>query len=135
MKTIYPEIAKQYNKELKLKFLQFLKEHDAFDKYKKNIMKFINKSRFGDVINILSCPRIIDSVDYKVNGEINYYEYLTQLINYAFCWIDTPQGHKYWENLNNLWKDEVLNFIRIKYIQNEKNLHNISSTKEHNFQT
>ena len=115
MKPTYTKIAEQYSKELKVKFLYFLKEHDALDNYKKNIMKFINKSRFGDVINVLSCPKIIDSLDYyRVNGEINYYEYLTQLVNYAFCWRDTPQGHDYWKDLSAEWIDEVLNFIRNK---------------------
>ena len=113
MKPTYTEIAKEHSGELKLKFLQFLKEHDAFDNYKQNIMKFINKSRFGDVINILSCPKIIDSL-YEGNGEVNYYEYFKELIDYAFCWRDTQQGHNYWKDLNDLWGDEVLNFIRNK---------------------
>jgi hypothetical protein len=113
MKPIYAKIAKEHSGELKLKFLQFLKEHDAFDNYKKNIMKFINKSRFGDVMNVLSCQRIIDLL-YNGNGEVNYYEYFIQLINYAFCWRDTQQGHYYWEDLNILWRGEVLNFIRNK---------------------
>lgn len=111
MKPTCAEIAKKHSGELKLKFLQFLKEHDAFDNYKKNIIKFINKSKFGDVINILSCPKIIDLL-YNGNGEVNYYEYFAQLIDYAFCWRDTQQGHDYWQNLNILWGNEVLNFIR-----------------------
>lgn len=113
MKPTYAEMAKEHSGELKVKFLHFLKEHDALDNYKKNIMEFINKSRFGDVINILSCPKIIDSLD-KENGKVNYCEYFTQLINYAFCWRDTPQGHDYWKDLSAEWIDEVLNFIRNK---------------------
>ena len=113
MTSIYAEIAKEHSGELKLKFLQFLKKHDALDNYKKNIMKFINKSRFGDVMNVLSCPKIIGLL-YKVNGEVNYYEYFTQLINYAFYWRDTQQGHNYWKELNSLWKDEVIKFFQNK---------------------
>ena len=105
-------IAKEHSGELKVKFLQFLKEHDAFNNYKKNIMKFINKSRLGDVMNVLSCPKIIDNLLYIGNGEVNYYEYFTQLINYSFCWRDTQQGHSYWEELNILWINEVLNFVQ-----------------------
>jgi hypothetical protein len=111
MKPTYAEIAKEHSGELKVKFLQFLKEHDAFDNYKKNIMKFINKSRFGDVMNILSCPKILV---YQENGEVDYYNYFKQLINFAFYWRETPQGRRYWEDLNILWGDEVLNFIRNK---------------------
>ncbi len=36
-----------------------------------------------------------------------YFKELTdksQLINFAFSWITTPQGHAFWENRNKEWK-------------------------------
>ena len=83
-------------------------------KYKQNIIKqSIDKSRLGDVINILSCQKFI-LTNSRHGQDFQYYQYFTQLINYAFCWRDTQQGHNYWKDLNTIWGDEVLNFIRNK---------------------
>ena len=109
-------IAEQYSKEIKLKFLQFLKKHNAIEKYKQNIIKqSIDKSRLGDVLSILSCQKFI--VANSSHGQdFQYYQYFTQLINYAFCWSETPQGHNYWEGLSVKWENEMEAFVLEKIL-------------------
>ena len=110
------DITMEHSKELKLKFLQFLKEYDAFKKYKQNIIKqSIDKSRLGDVLNILSCQKFI-LTNSRHGQDFQYYQYFTQLINYAFCWSETPQGHNYWENLSVKWGNEVEAFVLKKIL-------------------
>ncbi len=105
------DIAMKHSKELKLKFLQFLKANDALKKYKQNIIaQSIDKTRLGDVLSILSCQKFI-AVNSRCGQNFPYYQYFIQLINYAFCWSDTPQGHDYWSELSVEWGDEVEAFI------------------------
>ena len=110
------DITMEHSKELKLKFLQFLKANDAFKKYKQNIIaQSIDKSRLGDVLSILSCQKFI--LANSIHGQdFQYYQYFTQLINYAFCWSETPQGHGYWENLSVKWGNEVEAFVLEKIL-------------------
>lgn len=126
-------IVTQYSKEIKFKFLQFLKKHNAMAKYKHNIIETIDETKIGDVLSVLSCKKMIDP-HMRHGQDFNYYGYYMQLINYAFCWSDTPQGHNYWENLNDLWVDELRNFIINKFqkyqheTNNKKNIHRIGTT-------
>lgn len=115
-------IAQQYSKEIKLKFLQFLKKHNAIEKYKRNIIKNIDKRRIGDVLSILSCKKLIET-NMRYERGFNHYRYYKQLINYAFCWSETSQGHDYWENLNNLWENELEKFIIGRFKEYETNLY------------
>jgi hypothetical protein len=110
-------ITRQYSKELKLMFLQFLKTNNALKKYKYNIIEqSIDASKIGDVMNILACKRFIVYNSQHRQG-FQYYQYFTQLINYAFCWANTLQGHKYWENLSMEWEKKVKSFVLEKGIK------------------
>ncbi len=109
-------IAMEHSKELKLKFLQFLKTNDAFKKYKQNIIaQSIDKSRLGDALSILSCQKFI-LANSRLGQDFQYYQYFTQLINYAFCWSETTQGHDYWEDLSVKWENEVEAFVLEKIL-------------------
>lgn len=111
------DIAMEHSKELKLKFLQFLRANDAFKKYRHNIIKqSIDKSKLGDVLSILSCQKLLWA-NSRFGQDFQYYHYFTQLINYAFCWSETSQGHKYWEGLNAKWENEVKTFVLEKNIK------------------
>ena len=110
-------IAMEHSKELKLKFLQFLKANDAFKKYKQNIIaQSIDKTRLGDVLSILSCEKFI-MINSICGQDFQYYQYFTQLINFAFCWVDTPQGQNYWKGLSVRWENEVEAFVLEKDIK------------------
>jgi hypothetical protein len=36
----------------------------------------------------------------------------SELINYAFSWIDTKQGHEFWENVSDEWKKKINEELR-----------------------
>ena len=114
MKTT-EEIVIQHSKELKLLFLNFLKENNALKTYKKNLISFSLKYSslglgLGDKINIFSCPKLSDHIVHAVIEDDKYYRYFRELINWAFCWGETPQGHEYWSKLNLEWKTKLDQF-------------------------
>ena len=74
-------------------FIDFLKENNLYLKYKINF----NKSKRRTL-----CRE--DTFESLINEE---YE---EAINYAFTWAKTPQGHRFWSDLNQQWK----NYIREK---------------------
>lgn len=104
------EILIQHKGEIKLMFLQFLKERDLMEKYKRSIMPYIPKQKLGDVMNPLGCGKLRDMAE-CANGTLSYKIYFTQLVNHAFCWADTQEGHKFWSNINDKWVLEVSRFI------------------------
>lgn len=104
------EIAIQHKGEIKLMFLQFLKERDLMEKYKRSIMPYIPKEKLGDVMNPLGCERVRYMAEYA-NGTLNYHTYFTQLVNHAFSWADTQEGHEFWSNISDKWISEVNRFI------------------------
>lgn len=85
--------------EIKKIFYRFLREENAFTFYFKNL-----------------------SEDYRdASNEKLYHMVLhhpTELINYAFSWSNTPQGHSFWNRLNDKWKDvygKASHFYQTKY--------------------
>lgn len=70
----------------KQNFIDFLKDMNSYEKYKENIEKFHNLT-------------IEDIWDKIVSGE-----YKTKnLIDAFFTWKHTPQGHTFWEAVNEAW--------------------------------
>jgi len=69
-------------------FYRFLKEEGAFIYYFKNLYE--------------DCENCSD-IELKKFREVMCH-YPIELINYAFSWIKTPQGHHFWSSINNKWK-------------------------------
>lgn len=65
------------------KFREFLIDNDAYDKYISNVKKF--KPSFISEFN---------------NIDKNY---RSEIINYCFTWSGTPEGERYWNELNRKW--------------------------------
>lgn len=56
------------------------------DRYTYNVYTILDKNRIEVLEHLLaSCKQDL-------------------LINYAFVWDETPEGEKFWRNINNLWK-------------------------------
>ena len=73
-------------------FIDFLKYNNVFLQYRKNFIIEQQKHAKNDTIKGLLS---------------NFY---LEMINYGFTWTETPQGHSFWSNLNQQWK----NYIREK---------------------
>lgn len=74
--------------ELKKRFIQFLQEHEAYEGF----------------LNGLKTAR-------GILGEMAMDEYQTECgpashryILHAFVWIETPEGHCYWSDLDKKWQ-------------------------------
>lgn len=67
--------------------LNFLKEKKIYGRYIKNITK-----------NIICRP-------YLVNSVLNSIRYNRDPINCGFTWETTSEGHKFWYNYNNTYKE------------------------------
>jgi hypothetical protein len=110
------EEAEKIRKEVLKDFVKFLKEHKAYIKYRQNIAdsythdyivdknenEWIRAFSYGIYMKILSngrCPL--------------YYGLCPQLINYAFTWRNTKEGHCFWSNLSTKWT----HLFRTKYKQ------------------
>jgi len=83
---------------IKKEFVSFLKKHKALKQYKINVynyMKGINRGRWEYYIFPIS--------QFSHNGS------KTMLIDGAFRWASTPQGHTFWEELSHKWRTYINN--------------------------
>lgn len=90
-------------REIVREFLLFLKTEHAYKGYIKAI-KRQKKSQFknwGNYINILTINSIKEC--FKSNNYIGY------LIDNAFQWAATKEGHIFWSELDKKWHDKVKN--------------------------
>ncbi len=79
-------------------FYKFLKERDAWEKWKNNMYiqfppTLTNKTVILYCINPLFCHRL-------VLGDRNYESF----IDYSFWWYRTIEGEEYWNRLDNEWR-------------------------------
>lgn len=102
MNNSYDDILKEFN--------EFLKEHDALHHYWVNIEhpKIVQKILNGVTREILDTNyenslRVLGNTDALKLGLIP----INSLIDYAFNWQRTPQGHEYWADLNMRWIKKV----------------------------
>lgn len=105
-------ICKKHFKKLKYTFLYFLKKENIYKDYKINYIKFHQKYGKNQAINLIN-PLHINryQTNYRIIHPQLYYIYFKQLIISAFDWTNTPQGCKYWNNLNRKWIKLLENFI------------------------
>ena len=73
---------------MKEKFIQFLKDNGAFEKFEANLKDTSCKFAKGD-------PDTIDKLTEDCDD--------TCLISSAFWWPNSPEGIKYWTKINNKW--------------------------------
>jgi hypothetical protein len=92
-------------------FLLFLKENNALNGYQRALRK--QKRPYFETIENNINPFTIEPIKVLFNP-IRYCE----LINYAFHWSSTPEGHAYWEKLDNKWR-RIIKDIEFQIV-NEK---------------
>ena len=81
-------------------FYRFLKEEGVFTYYFKNLYEV--------------CENCSDIEVKKLRNIMCRYP--MELINYAFMWRETPQGHHFWSFINNKWK---IIYMKAKSYYNE----------------
>lgn len=95
-------------REIITEFLLFLKKNNAQYKYKKNMMKQ-KSSHFITIENKIN-PLTIEPMKLLLTRE-----YYHELINCAFRWAQTEEGHNYWYKLDYKWRRKI-NHINNKLI-------------------
>ena len=83
-RVIYQAMHEYHTTSPYLVFEQFLMEHNVLQNYKTNITR--ENISFENIINF---P-------------------LSELINYAFTWADTNEGHAFWRGLDDLWHQKIM---------------------------
>jgi hypothetical protein len=90
------------HRQMIAEFLLFLKENNALRGYQIAVRE--QKSKYFNTIenkiNIFSIEPL------KI---LLCKEHYSELVNRAFTWAKTKEGHAYWEKLNNKWKRIVYN--------------------------
>ena len=90
-------------REIVREFLLFLKTENAYKGYI-NAIKLQRKSQFknwGNYINILTINSLKEC--FKFKNSIDY------LIDNAFHWASTKEGHDFWSALDKKWHDKMRN--------------------------
>lgn len=98
-------------RQMAAEFLLFLKENNALRVYQKAVRKQ-KWSYFKTIENNIN-PFTIEPIRVLFRPE-RYCE----LINLAFQWSITPEGHSYWEKLDHKWRKRIRD-IEIQIV-NEK---------------
>ena len=88
------------NKIIIAEFAKFLKENHVFIQYRMNIGRNVVQKKPLGCCNAFK-EKII--LHYNINKSLSL-----NLINYAFTWSETSQGHFFWSRLNNKWKKVVI---------------------------
>lgn len=78
------------------KFKIFLKKEGVFYDYLKNCY-LLNHDKHRLYTNPFSNPLFQDILKQKLYAN---------LISSAFMWLETPQGHEFWERINDKWREK-----------------------------
>lgn len=87
-------------REMVAEFLLFLKENNALNGYQMAVRR--QKRLYFKTIENNINPFTIKPIRVLFNPK-QYYE----LINMAFQWSSTPEGHTYWEKLDYKWRRRI----------------------------
>lgn len=101
------------HREMVAEFLSFLKENNALRGYQRAVRKQ-NLPHFKTIENKIN-PFTIEPIRVLFNQE-RYCE----LVNMTFQWSLTPEGHKYWAELDHKWRKRIRD-LEIQIV-NEKNI-------------
>ena len=94
------------NNEIKRKFFRFLKENGVFSSFEKN---FISHTQ----LRIEWCKNIYKDSVFSVKESASFNDYANnlkekdKLINWAFKWEDTKEGHSFWNMLSCRWANSL----------------------------
>lgn len=77
-------------------FFNWLKKHDALEKYRRN------RFTFSLTCDGVRRPRIANY----------FYMPLSEAIGLSFSWMHSPEGHEYWRNLDGIWMREYKAIFR-----------------------
>lgn len=103
---------KELKKEILRDFTKFLKENNIYQQYRTNLLRSLinteclkpNDWKVGFLYGI------------QMKNKKLYFERCYELINYAFIWEATPQGHTFWSKYCTKWR----NLFFEKYRQYEE---------------
>lgn len=97
------KLKEEYKKAVSILFLRWLKEQDAYNKFKSNIknVKYLPTNIWWPIHH---CKTLEAYLEY-----VNYMEYIKR----AFQWNLTPQTEKYWNTLDLKW----LNFLDLNNVK------------------
>ena len=102
--------VKDLRKRILRDFFKFLKQKGVYTKYKRNIADCVIRERYRyeakeekrrhwyNAYQNGIYVRVLHGGIHKMN-----YERCRELINYAFCWSDTPEKHNFWAALSSEW--------------------------------
>lgn len=88
-------------REMVAEFLLFLKENNALSGYQ-NAVRIQKRPYFKTIENNIN-PFTIEPI--RILFKPKQY---CELINVAFTWASTPEGHEYWEKLDNKWRKRII---------------------------
>lgn len=73
--------------------VSFMKDHNCFDQWKTNFVAKCERTE--------TCPLK------RLNMFLDRGFFTDRFISRSFTWIDTPQGHSYWSDLNRRLDDYI----------------------------
>ena len=83
------------------KFIRFLKNEGAFIAFKFNFKTQVNIRKSwanGSKEKFIDCEKVEGMKDFSFNIKDK-----GDLLNWAFSWAETKQGHEFWEKLSAKW--------------------------------
>jgi len=104
--------VKELRRQILKEFFKFLKEKEVYTKYKKNIADCVVREMYPyetkeekrrhwyNAYQNGVYVKVLHNGIYKMN-----YERCRELINYAFTWSETLEGHNFWHALSSEWAD------------------------------
>ena len=110
--------SKNYNSYLIIKeFIKFLSKNNVLKSYLTNIsLQSYYRLEFSERANIFSTLSIRNGAFFYMNEfQRNRYKG-GELINYAFNWSRTDEGHDFWSNINRKWRTTFRNIVKNKKI-------------------
>lgn len=102
---------KEIRREIMRQFMKFLKDRKVYVIYRENLMH--TTPRHGFIRKPQNYMGFMYGMQCRVfkgyNGVDRWFTYdlAKELINYAFCWEDTPQKHNFWKRLSDAWKKHM----------------------------
>lgn len=106
--------SKNYNSYLIIKeFIKFLSKNNILKSYLANInSQSYYRLDSSDKANVFSTLSIRNGAFfYRNEFQINRYRG-EELINYAFNWSRTNEGHDFWSDINRKWRETFKNVVK-----------------------
>lgn len=102
----------EFEKIVKKEFLKFLKDNKAAKYYRFNLINSAKNQHFETI----SFDKALYPIENFLFSQLGHYTDYEILINYAFCWAKTKEGHQYWSNLDEKWKKKLKQLNQITII-------------------